>query len=67
MKRIYINVNGVRYSVVTKPMVTNSNYDTSITIKRVGEKLPIWGTIIKSTDDACEIAKSILNNLSDYE
>ena len=67
MKRKYINVNGIRYSVVTKPIVTYSNYDTSIMIKRVGEKLPIWGTIIKSTDDVCEIAKSILNNLSDYE
>ena len=62
MKRIYITVNLKRYSVAVRKVETNSNYDTGINIHEVGQKLPIWGTIIKSTDNVREYAKAVIKS-----
>ena len=48
MARIYITEGLITYSVQSKPIETNSNYNTVITIKMVDERFPAWGGIIKS-------------------
>lgn len=60
MKTIYIKEGLLSYSVQVRKIETNSNYDTAISIKIVGEKFPKWGTIIKSTDNVRKLAKEII-------
>jgi hypothetical protein len=59
---MYITEGIIRYRVEAKKIQTNSNYDTAITIKMVGERFPVWGTIIKSTDNVRSFAKSIIKS-----
>jgi hypothetical protein len=58
MARIYIREGLITYAVETRPMETNSNYDTAISIRMVGERFPAWGTIIKSTENVRKYAKA---------
>lgn len=60
-KRFYIQTGVIRYSVKVYPVDTKSNYNTAIHISMVGENFPIWGTIIKETDNAREIAKKVID------
>jgi len=62
MKRIYITEGLITYSVRSEKIETNSNYDTAISIKMVGERFPVWGTIIKSTDNVRQFAKGIIKS-----
>lgn len=62
MKRFYITEGLIKYSITTKSVENGSHsaYDTSIHIHMVGEKFPVWGAIIKGTDNARKIAKDII-------
>lgn len=60
-KRFYIQVGVIRYSVKVYPVSTKSNYNTAIHISMIGEKMPVWGTIIKDTDNAREIAQKVID------
>lgn len=58
MARIYIREGIITYAVTSRKLETNSNYDTAISIKMVGERFPAWGTIIKSTENVRKFAKA---------
>lgn len=62
MARIYITEGLITYSVQSKPIETNSNYNTVITIKMVDERFPAWGGIIKSTDNVRKFAKRVIKS-----
>lgn len=65
MKTIYITKGVVRYAVKSYLIESNSNYDTAIHIKMVGEKFPQWGTVIKATDNVREYAKKVIDSWVD--
>ena len=62
MKTIYTQSGLIRYAVTTSKLETNSNYDTAMHIKIVGERFPAYGTIIKSTDNVRKIATELINS-----
>ena len=62
MARIYIKEGLITYSVKTQTLETNSNYNTSISIKMVGNRFPEWGTVIKSTDNVRKTAKEVIKS-----
>lgn len=62
MARFYITEGIIKYSVNVVKMNTNSNYDTSIRIHMVGEKFPVWGTVVKSSDNARKLAKEVIKS-----
>jgi hypothetical protein len=61
-KRIYITEGLITYSIQSRQIETNSNYDTTISIKMVGERFPAWGGIIKSTDNVRKFAKRVIKS-----
>jgi len=60
MARIYITEGLIRYSVATRKLETNSNYNTAISIHMIGTRYPAWGTIIKSTENVRAYAKAVI-------
>ena len=62
MARIYITEGLITYSVQSYPVQTNSNYNTAVNIKMVGERFPAWGTIIKSTENVRKFAKDMIKS-----
>lgn len=60
-KRIYIKSGVLTYSVKSELMDVKSVYNTAIEIRMVGFNFPVWGTVIKSTDNVRERAKEIIN------
>ena len=62
MARIYITEGIIRYSVETRKLETNSNYNVGISIRMVGERFPAWGTVIKSSDNVRKCAKKIIKS-----
>ena len=65
-KRIYINAGLITHSVKSETIITDSNYNTSIQIKMVGFNFPIWGTVIKSTDNVRQYAKEVINTWTNH-
>lgn len=60
MKTFYVTAGIIRYRVTVKPIQTNSNYNTSISIKMVGERFPACETIVKENDNHRDIAKKVI-------
>jgi len=54
----------VRYSVKVRKLNSDSNYDTAISIHRIGERSPVWGTVIKSSDNIRQTAKAVIKTLA---
>ena len=61
-KNIYIQVDGIKHRVQSYEINSGSNYNVAVHVFVVGEKMPITGTVVKSSDDVKETAKSLLNN-----
>ena len=59
-KRIYVVVDEIKYAIETKEYFTNSNYNTGITVRKIGEKMPLTGRIIERTDNVREIGKQMI-------
>jgi lipopolysaccharide export LptBFGC system permease protein LptF len=59
-KTIFITYNNIEYLVNVRKLKTDSNYDTGISIHAKNEKTPLWGTVIKSTDNISETALSVI-------
>ena len=62
MTRIYITEGLITYSVQSRQIESDSNYNTAISIKMVGERFPAWGTIIKSTENVRQFAKRVIKS-----
>lgn len=66
MRLMYKNLNmelkikRTTYVIETEKIKSDNEYDTVITIKRLNKEFPIWGALIKSTDDVIEASKKII-------
>lgn len=61
MKTIYIKRGLITYAVKDRIIDTNSNYNKGISIHMVGEKFPIWGTVIKESENTRKFANEVID------
>jgi len=60
LKAIRISHNNKKFVILIKKFDSDSNYNVSLQVRRVGEKTPIWGTTAKETDNYKELALTVI-------
>ena len=61
-KTITFTFEGKQYNVQTRPLETDSNYNMGISIhEKNNPKTPLWGTVIKHTDNVAEVVERVIN------
>ena len=61
-KKITFTFEGKKYNVQTRELDTDSNYNMGISIhEKNNPKVPLWGTVIKHTDNISDVVERVIN------
>ena len=61
-----ITVNGKKYRINSQSISVDCNYCLAISIFRIGEKMPLTGSLYKENDNVKEIATRLIKKYENY-